>query len=130
MRGDTGARAGVAATHAEALKHALDRNAWDGAWFRRAYFDDGSPLGSAYNSECRIDSIAQSWATISGAADPTRARQAMDSVSEYLVKRGDDMVLLFTPPFSAGVPTPATSRAICRACARTARSTRTPARGA
>jgi cyclic beta-1,2-glucan synthetase len=103
--GDTG-RAEAWTRHAEALKHALDRNAWDGAWFRRAYFDDGSPLGSAYNSECRIDSIAQSWATISGAADPTRARQAMDSVSEYLVKRGDDMVLLFTPPFSLGVPDP------------------------
>ena len=91
---------------AESLQRALDRNAWDGAWFRRAYFDDGSPLGSAYNRECRIDSIAQSWATISGAGDPERARQAMDAVSEYLVKRGDDMVLLFTPPFNASDPDP------------------------
>ena len=91
---------------AESLQRALDRNAWDGAWFRRAYFDDGSPLGSAYNRECRIDSIAQSWATISGAVDPERARQAMDAVSEYLVKRGDDMVLLFTPPFNASDPDP------------------------
>ncbi|HET8832572.1 MAG TPA: glucoamylase family protein [Casimicrobiaceae bacterium] len=104
-RGDT-ARADAWQQHAEALQRALARNAWDGAWFRRAYFDDGSPLGSAYNRECRIDSIAQSWATISGAADPDRARQAMDAVSEYLVKRGDDMVLLFTPPFNASDPDP------------------------
>jgi cyclic beta-1,2-glucan synthetase len=92
--------------HAEALQRALERSAWDGAWFRRAYFDDGSPLGSAYNTECRIDSIAQSWATISGAADPARARRAMDAVSEYLVKRGDDIALLFTPPFTIGDPDP------------------------
>ena len=104
-RGD-GARAQTWLRHADALQRALDRNAWDGAWFRRAYFDDGTPLGSAYNRECRIDSIAQSWAAISGAADPERARQAMDAVSEYLVKRGDDMVLLFTPPFNASVPDP------------------------
>ncbi len=105
LRGDT-TRALRWQQHAEALRHALDRHAWDGAWFRRAYFDDGSPLGSAYNTECRIDSIAQSWATISGAADPARARQAMDAVSEYLVKRGDDLVLLFTPPFNVGIPDP------------------------
>jgi cyclic beta-1,2-glucan synthetase len=104
-RGET-ARASAWLQHAEALQRALDRNAWDGAWFRRAYFDDGSPLGSAYNRECRIDSIAQSWATISRAANPDRARQAMDAVSEYLVKRGDDMVLLFTPPFNASDPDP------------------------
>ena len=104
-RGDS-ARAERWSRHVDALKHALDRHAWDGAWFRRAYFDDGSPLGSAYNSECRIDSIAQSWATLSGAADPARARQAMDAVGEYLVKRGDDLVLLFTPPFHSAVPDP------------------------
>jgi cyclic beta-1,2-glucan synthetase len=104
-RGET-ARAESWLRHAESLQRALDRHAWDGAWFRRAYFDDGTPLGSAYNRECRIDSIAQSWATISGAATPDRARQAMDAVSEYLVKRGDDMVLLFTPPFIASDPDP------------------------
>ena len=104
-RGDA-ARADRWLRHADAVQRALARSAWDGAWFRRAYFDDGSPLGSAYNAECRIDSIAQSWATISGAADPERARQAMDAVGEYLVKRGDDLVLLFTPPFDAGVPDP------------------------
>jgi cyclic beta-1,2-glucan synthetase len=92
--------------HADALQRAIDRNAWDGAWYRRAYFDDGTPLGSAQNRECRIDSIAQSWAVLSGAADPVRARQAMDAVSDYLVKRGDDLVLLFTPPFDASVPDP------------------------
>ena len=92
--------------HAEALSRAVDQHGWDGAWFRRAYFDDGTPLGSAYNTECRIDSIAQSWATLSGAATPDRARQALHSVSEYLVKRGDDLALLFTPPFIVGVPDP------------------------
>ena len=98
------ARARRALAHARVMRcaRALDRHAWDGAWYRRAYFDDGTPLGSAYGSECRIDSIAQSWATISGAANPARARQAMDAVSEYLVKRGDDLVLLFTPPFNVG----------------------------
>jgi len=92
--------------HADALAKAVDREAWDGAWYRRAYFDDGTPLGSAYNRECRIDSIAQSWAVMSAAGDPVRARQAMEAVSEYLVKRGDDLVLLFTPPFDASSPDP------------------------
>jgi len=104
-RGD-GARSEKWQAHADALAKAIDREAWDGAWYRRAYFDDGTPLGSAYNRECRIDSIAQSWAVISGAADPVRARQAMEAVSEYLVKRGDDLVLLFTPPFDTSIPDP------------------------
>ena len=60
-------------------------DAWDGDWYRRAYFDDGTPLGSTENAECRIDAIAQSWAVISGAGDPARARQAMASVDEHLV---------------------------------------------
>ena len=105
QRGDA-ARAAGWQRQLDALRRALDRHAWDGAWYRRAYFDDGTPLGSAYGTECRIDSIAQSWATISGAAHPARARQAMNAVSEYLVKRGDDLVLLFTPPFNVGVPDP------------------------
>ncbi len=105
QRGDA-ARAARWQRQIEALRRALDRHAWDGAWYRRAYFDDGTPLGSAYGTECRIDSIAQSWATISGAANPARAHQAMNAVSEYLVKRGDDLVLLFTPPFNIGVPDP------------------------
>ena len=85
--------------HAASLRLAVEREAWDGAWYRRAYFDDGTPLGTAYAPECRIDSIAQSWGAISGAADPARALRAMQSVDEYLVRRGDDIVLLFTPPF-------------------------------
>jgi cyclic beta-1,2-glucan synthetase len=85
--------------HAESLRVAVEREAWDGAWYRRAYFDDGTPLGTAYAAECRIDSLAQSWSAISGAADPTRAQRAMQSVDENLVRRGDDIVLLFTPPF-------------------------------
>jgi cyclic beta-1,2-glucan synthetase len=85
--------------HAASLRAALDREAWDGDWFRRAFFDDGTPLGSASNDECRIDSIAQSWGVISGAADPERGRRALAAVDEHLVRRGDGLVLLFTPPF-------------------------------
>ncbi|MEQ1636321.1 MAG: glucoamylase family protein [Methylococcales bacterium] len=85
--------------HTTQLKAAVEAEAWDGAWYRRAYFDDGTPLGSAANAECRIDSIAQSWAVISGAADSERAQRAMDSVREYLVRQGDGLLLLFTPPF-------------------------------
>ncbi len=85
--------------HATLLKHAAETAGWDGSWYRRAYFDDGTPLGSSGNTECRIDSLAQSWSVISGAADPVRARQAMAAVDEYLVRTGDDLVLLFTPPF-------------------------------
>ncbi len=85
--------------HAAALRESLEREAWDGDWYRRGYFDDGTPLGSATSGECRIDSIAQSWAVISGAADPARAARAMAAVEEHLVRRGDGMALVFTPPF-------------------------------
>jgi cyclic beta-1,2-glucan synthetase len=85
--------------HASELKAAVEMHGWDGAWYRRAYFDDGSPLGSAANAECRIDSIAQTWGIMSGAADSERALRAMQSVREYLVRDGDDLILLFTPPF-------------------------------
>ncbi len=85
--------------HADTLKFALERDGWDGDWYRRAFFDDGTPLGSATNDECRIDSIAQSWGVISGAADPERGRRAMSAVDEHLIRRGDGLVLLFTPPF-------------------------------
>ncbi len=84
---------------AEALRAALERNAWDGEWYTRAFFDDGTPLGSVHSDECQIDSIAQSWAVLSGAGDPGRARQAMASVEQRLVRRDDRLVLLFTPPF-------------------------------
>jgi cyclic beta-1,2-glucan synthetase len=88
--------------HMERLRQALEENGWDGDWYRRAYFDDGSPLGSAQNEECRIDSIAQSWAVISGASDQYRMTRAMAAVEEYLIRRGDGLVILFTPPFDKG----------------------------
>ncbi len=78
---------------------AVDRHGWDGAWYRRAYFDDGSPLGSASESEAQIDSIAQSWAVISEAGEPERAAMAMRSVMDRLVREDDRMILLLTPPF-------------------------------
>ena len=84
---------------AEKLKQALEENGWDGDWYKRAYFDDGTPLGSAQNEECRIDSIAQSWGVISGVADHGRAVRAMAAVEEYLIRRGDALAILFTPPF-------------------------------
>jgi cyclic beta-1,2-glucan synthetase len=88
--------------HMERLQKALEEKGWDGDWYRRAYFDDGSPLGSAQNEECRIDSIAQSWAVISGASDHYRMTRAMAAVEEYLIRRGDGLVILFTPPFDKG----------------------------
>jgi cyclic beta-1,2-glucan synthetase len=97
IRGD--ARASAWRNHADAVKASLEHHGWDGNWYRRGYFDDGTPLGSADNLECRIDSIAQSWSVISGAASPLRAAAAMAAVDEYLVRREDSLVLLFTPPF-------------------------------
>ena len=81
------------------IKAALEKDGWDGDWYKRAYFDDGTPLGASTNVECRIDSIAQSWAVISGAADLTRARRAMAKVGELLVQSKSQLVLLFSPPF-------------------------------
>jgi cyclic beta-1,2-glucan synthetase len=92
-------RAEVWRLHVSALKAALEREAWDGAWYRRAFFDDGTPLGSATNTACRIDAIAQSWGVISGAAEPARATRAMAAVSEQLVRDSEGLALLFTPPF-------------------------------
>ena len=97
-RGDT-ARAATWRTHADALQASLEREAWDGDWYRRAWFDDGTPLGSATDDECRIDSIAQSWAVISGAAAPERAARAMAAVERELIRPQDRLALLFTPPF-------------------------------
>lgn len=85
--------------HAASLQHALNTEAWDGHWFIRGMYDDGTKLGSASSDECRIDSIAQSWSVLSGAGDPVRAAIAMDSVKELLLKKNDGMMLLFTPPF-------------------------------
>jgi cyclic beta-1,2-glucan synthetase len=85
--------------HAERLRSAVEEHAWDGQWYRRAYFDDGTPLGSAQNDECRIDSLTQSWAVISGHAVPERAHQALAATDQYLVRQADKLILLFTPPF-------------------------------
>ena len=93
---------GQAATYrqrAEALRQALEQNGWDGDWYLRAYYDDGTPLGSAQDAECQIDSIAQSWAVLSHAGEPGRAAQAMDAVRRRLLRTEDGLLLLFTPPF-------------------------------
>ncbi|TBU74010.1 GH36-type glycosyl hydrolase domain-containing protein [Phytopseudomonas daroniae] len=91
---------------ADALNLSLDAHAWDGAWYRRAYFDDGTPLGSASNDECRIDSIAQSWSVLSGAAPDNRRRTAMDSLEQHLLRRDIGLVQLLAPPFDRGVLDP------------------------
>lgn len=84
---------------AKSLKEAIDRHGWDGGWYRRAYFDDGTPLGSEQNQECQIDAISQSWSVISGAADPNRAKIAMDSLERHLVRREEGLIQLLSPPF-------------------------------
>ena len=81
------------------LRQRIEENAWDGGWYRRAYFDDGSPLGSMTNPECQIDSVAQSWSVLSGAADIERARRAMNAVYERLVRRDRALIQLLDPPF-------------------------------
>ncbi len=81
------------------LRQSLELHGWDGEWYRRAYFDDGTPLGSASGAECRIDSLSQSWAVLSGAGDAQRARTAMQAVDERLVRRADALVQLLDPPF-------------------------------
>jgi cyclic beta-1,2-glucan synthetase len=87
---------------ADQLHRAIEEHAWDGRWYRRAYFDDGTPLGSASNTECQIDSLVQTWAVLSGRADGHRAREAMTWVAKLLVKERDGLILLFTPPFDKG----------------------------
>ena len=99
-RGET-ARAEKWRLHVGELKAALERNGWDGEWYRRAYFDDGTPLGSSTNTECQIDSIAQSWGVISGAADPARAARAMAALEKHLIRPDDKLLLLFHPPFQS-----------------------------
>jgi cyclic beta-1,2-glucan synthetase len=86
--------------HVSALKAALEREGWDGEWYRRAFFDDGTPMGSSVNDECHIDSIAQSWGVMSGASEPGRGVRAMAAVDRQLVRRSDGLVLLLTPPFN------------------------------
>ncbi len=98
LRGDA-AFSGQCQKEAENLRHNIESNGWDGEWYRRAYFDDGTPLGSAQNDECQIDAIPQSWAVLSGAADPARARMAMASVDRRLVQRKHALIQLLDPPF-------------------------------
>jgi cyclic beta-1,2-glucan synthetase len=86
-------------SRAASLEASLEVEAWDGEWYKRAFFDDGTPLGSAENDECQIDSISQSWAVMSGAASEARARQAMESVEKHLLRRERGLLLLFSPPF-------------------------------
>ena len=97
-RGD-GAFADICSNQAALLREHIEANAWDGDWYRRAYFDDGTPLGSSSNDECQIDSISQSWAVISGGGDPARARQAMAAVDRRLIRRDTQLIQLFDPPF-------------------------------
>jgi cyclic beta-1,2-glucan synthetase len=94
------------AEHATSVRESLEREGWDGGWYRRGYFDDRTLLGSNENAECRIDSIAQSWAVISGAADPARAAASMAAAQHNLVRRDHQMMLLLEPPFDQALPDP------------------------
>jgi cyclic beta-1,2-glucan synthetase len=84
---------------ADDVRQNIEQHGWDGEWYRRAYFDDGSPLGSVSNPECQIDSIAQSWSVLSGAGDAKRSRMAMDAVDRRLVRRDHALIQLLAPPF-------------------------------
>jgi cellobiose phosphorylase len=105
IREDT-AFADLCMVNAERLRQNLEQNGWDGSWYRRAYFDSGEPLGSSQNQECFIDSIAQSWSVLSGAAGRERARTAMESVEEHLVRHQDQLIALLTPPFDTSAQNP------------------------
>jgi len=105
LHGDV-AFAGRCETEAVRLGQRIEESAWDGQWYRRAYFDDGSPLGSAGNPECQIDSVSQSWSVLSGAGDPVRSRTAMDAVERRLVRRDDGLVQLLDPPFDTSMLDP------------------------
>jgi cyclic beta-1,2-glucan synthetase len=103
--GDAGFAA-LCESEAQQLRQRLEASAWDGDWYRRGWFDDGTPLGSSANSECQIDSIAQSWSVLSGAAGAARARSAMDSLDRRLVHRDTRLVQLLDPPFDRSQPPP------------------------
>jgi cellobiose phosphorylase len=100
LRHDDPAFAEFCTAEGTRLRENLERHGWDGAWYRRAWFDDGSPLGSSSNIECQIDSISQSWAVLSGAGDGERARMAMGAVDERLVRREHGLIQLLDPPFN------------------------------
>ncbi|MGI6776887.1 MAG: GH36-type glycosyl hydrolase domain-containing protein [Acetivibrionales bacterium] len=84
----------------------IEENAWDGEWYMRAFFDNGKPLGSRQNTECKIDSISQTWSVISKGADAVRAQRAMESLQKYLIKEEDQITLLLAPPFDKMEPSP------------------------
>src|SRR5205085_12186099 len=86
-------------TRAVQLAQTVDAQAWDGAWYRRGYLDDGTPFGSRQNAEARIDSLPQTWAAISSAGDSNRVEVALRSLEENLVRQADNLILLFTSPF-------------------------------
>lgn len=91
---------------AKELQQNMELHGWDGGWYRRAYFDDGTPLGSSQNRECQIDALAQSWSVLSGAAKPSRAKDAMLALEHYLWRKEDGVLLLLTPPFDKSLPDP------------------------
>ncbi len=93
-------------SEAARLRNAIEQSSWDGGWYRRGWFDDGSPLGTSSNEECRIDSIAQSWSVLSGAGDAQRARKAMDAVDRHLVRPEGALIQLLDPPFDRSEPNP------------------------
>ena len=93
-------------TTAANLQQSINTNAWDGEWYRRAYFDDGTPLGSKENEECKIDSIAQSWSVLSGAANAERQLMAMNAAEKYLVRKEEGIIQLFDPAFDKSVLNP------------------------
>lgn len=86
---------------AELITQNIEKHAWDGQWYLRAFFDDGTPIGSEKNEECKIDSISQSWSILSGAADKTRSLTAIQSADRHLVKEEDGVICLLTPPFDS-----------------------------
>jgi cyclic beta-1,2-glucan synthetase len=97
-RGDRG-RAAIYRAYRDGLAEALERGGWDGAWYRRAYYDDGTPLGAAGDPECEIDALAQAWSVLSGAVPKDRAERAIDSMEERLVCESDGLIRLLAPPF-------------------------------
>jgi cyclic beta-1,2-glucan synthetase len=105
MRGDTAVAAKLRA-QADEYRDAIESTSWDGEWYRRAYYDDGTPIGSHVNEECQIDSIAQSWSVISGAGDPERQKIAMRSLHNRLVRYDGRLIMLLTPPFDRGTHDP------------------------
>ncbi len=113
LRHDDPAFAERCAAEGIRLRENIERHAWDGGWYRRAWFDDGTPLGSSDNLECRIDSISQSWSVLSGAGDGGRARLAMDAVDERLVRRDHALIQLLDPPFDYSDLEPGLYQGLC-----------------